>query len=447
MNTKLAVGVIRVSRVGKREGDSFASPETQRTAIQAACKREGLRLITIHEEMDVSGGKPLNKRPGLLKAVTAIEDGEAHVIAGAYFDRLFRSLQTQAEVVERVERAGGQVFAVDVGHVTNGTAGQWLSAGMLGLVAEYHRRVTKERIGDAQVRAVNRGVVPYPGVTPGYIRTPKGKFTKHPVKAPIVAEAFQMRADGAPIRVVREYLADNGIALSYAGTARFLSSRVVLGEIHFGTLTNLEAHDPIVDRAVWQKVQRISIPRGRNNKSDRLLARLGVLRCGTCGAKMIVGKTTQHFYTYRCPPTGDCAQRVTISANLVESVAVDKVHEATHGVYGLTDRVAANARGAQTTLALAEKNYEAAMAVLSDFTDDIAVAKLKALKVDVANAQQRVDRIGYPRKLRISFKDWDELTLDKQREYIAALIERIDVHPGRGKDRLVVKMIPLDDDD
>ena len=37
------------------------------------------------------------------------------MVVVAYFDRLVRSLAVQAEVVERVEQAGGAILAVDVG--------------------------------------------------------------------------------------------------------------------------------------------------------------------------------------------------------------------------------------------------------------------------------------------------------------------------------------------
>jgi len=121
------VGIVRVSRTGGREGERFVSPAEQRERIEAACERDGLELVAVHEELDVSGGTALAQRPGLSAAVAAIEGGTADVVAAAYFDRLFRSLSTQAEVIDRVERAGGQVIAVDVGQVTNGSAGQWLS--------------------------------------------------------------------------------------------------------------------------------------------------------------------------------------------------------------------------------------------------------------------------------------------------------------------------------
>ncbi len=258
--TKRAVGIVRVSETKGREGESFASPDEQADRIRAACQRDGMTLVDILPELDVSGGRPLDRRPGLSQAVSMIEAGKANVVAAAYFDRLFRSLSTQAEVIERVEHAGGQVLAVDVGRVTNGSAGQWLSATMLGAVAEYARRTAKERSGEAQVRAVARGVPPWPRVTPGYRRGQDGKFAPDPATAPIVAEAFKMRAGGATIKEVRTFLNGHGIGLTFGGVRLLLSSKVVLGEIHFGDLVNPEAHEPIVDRETWQRVQKMVLP-------------------------------------------------------------------------------------------------------------------------------------------------------------------------------------------
>jgi DNA invertase Pin-like site-specific DNA recombinase len=89
------------------------------------------------------------------------ENGEADVVVAAYFDRLVRSLAVRREVVERVERAGGAIVAVDVGEVRADTASRWLSSTMLGMVAEYHRLVTAERTADAKRRVVERGVRPF----------------------------------------------------------------------------------------------------------------------------------------------------------------------------------------------------------------------------------------------------------------------------------------------
>ena len=52
-----AIGIFRVSQVNGREGDSFASPAEQRDRIEAACERDGLTLLRIEDEANVSGGQ------------------------------------------------------------------------------------------------------------------------------------------------------------------------------------------------------------------------------------------------------------------------------------------------------------------------------------------------------------------------------------------------------
>ena len=185
-----------MSQVNGREGDSFASPNEQRARIEAECERLGLELVDVLDVLDVSGGTPLAKRAGLRSGIERIEAGEAQVLVAAYFDRLVRSLRVQDELVSRVEQAGGQVLALDVGQVTNGSAGQWLSGTMLGALAEYQRRTTSERTAEAHRRAVERGVPPLANVPPGYRRGPDGRLVVEPREAPIVAEAFRMRASG-----------------------------------------------------------------------------------------------------------------------------------------------------------------------------------------------------------------------------------------------------------
>lgn len=122
-----AIGIVRVSHVKGRDGskkgrkgkpvrvESFISPTEQRERIEAECERGGLILLRTADELDVSGKTSLEGRSGLREA---IEAGEADVIVAVYFDRLVRSLKVQAELVQRVERAGGKVLAVDVGQAT-----------------------------------------------------------------------------------------------------------------------------------------------------------------------------------------------------------------------------------------------------------------------------------------------------------------------------------------
>jgi hypothetical protein len=109
----------------------------------------------------------------------------------------------------------------------------------------------------------------------GYTRRDDGTLEPNPEEVPIVQQAFQMRATGASMTQIRGMLKSHGIERSHRGAQVMLASRVYLGEIHFGKLVNLHAHEPIIERELWGRVQRMVIPRGPQPGSQRLLARLG----------------------------------------------------------------------------------------------------------------------------------------------------------------------------
>lgn len=446
--SRRAIGIVRVSRVGSRSGEQFVSPSEQRNRIEEACARDGLALVETIQELDVSGGAPLAKRPGLLRAVELIETGEAEVIVAAYFDRLVRSLSVQAEVVARVEQAGGAILAVDIGAVTGASAGQWLSGTMLGAVSEYHRRVTAERTADAKRRAIARGVPTFPRIPPG-LRLRRSDDGRHvigverdPKTADAVAVAFRMRAEGATVRECREYLREHDVERSYHGVQAMLASRIYLGELRFGDLVNPAACQAIVDRDVWARAQAAVVSRGRRAKSDRLLARLGVLRCGTCGSRMVVGTAHNGEYPlYRCNPTSDCPRRVTVSAELAERVVIAEVKCLLAGVRG-TAAVADESAAVERELDERERELDAAVRAFSGL-DDVEVARERLLELrdarDATRARLAELRAAAGPTLTISAtEDWDLLTLDEQRALVRAVIERVDVAPGRGASRLAV---------
>jgi DNA invertase Pin-like site-specific DNA recombinase len=437
------VGIVRVSEVGGREGERFVSPDEQRERIEAACDRDGGRLIDVHKEMDVKGDTPIEERAGLRAAIEAVETGKADVIVAAYFDRLFRSLSTQAEVIDRVERAGGKVLAVDVGQVTNASAGQWLSGTMLGAVSEYFKRSVKERSAEGQARAVARGATPWARVPVGYDRS-NGTLSPNPDEVPIAQRAFKMRADGESITQIRNMLKSHGIERSHRGVQVMLANRIYLGELHFGKLVNLAACEPIIERELFDRVQRMFIPRGRKPKSTRLLARLGVLRCGSCGARLSAMKLPKQndYPIYRCPSTSDCDHHVTISAVIAERVVVEATRAALRDIEGRAD-AQANARQAREDLAVAEAARDAAISAF-DGLGDLQAAKdrLAQLQAAVDGAQERVAGLGDTETaLTINGdRDWDLLTADERRALIRATVERASVRPGRGPDRIAIEL-------
>jgi DNA invertase Pin-like site-specific DNA recombinase len=440
-----AVGVVRVSRVGGREGESFVSPSEQAHRIEEACNRERLRLVEMMRELDVSGGAPLERRPGLRRAVELVEAGQADVIVVAYMDRLVRSLRLQLDIVERIERAGGEILTLDHGALTNGNAVQRLSAGMLGLVNEYQRAATAERTQEAKERAVARGVPPFPHVPPGYRRGgPKGDgpLELDEGAAPAMREAFRRRAEGASITEVRAYLTENGIRRSFYAVQRLLASRIYLGELRHGEAVN-RSLPALIDAATWERVQRLKLPRGRRSKSERLLARLAVARCGTCDSRLTIGHTGtkgKRYPFYRCY-AHDCPRRVSISASVLEQ-AVEV--ETRRLLAGLTGRASADteARSAEAEHERRQEALDAATRVALGAgieSEPAALERLRELREARDEAAERVAELAEITEASLVIDpgmDWNLLTLEERRALIRAVLASVSVAPGRGSNRL-----------
>lgn len=440
-----AIGVIRVSERKGRKGESFVSPKAQADGMRRVCNQRGYELVDLLDEVDVSGGLALAKRRGMGPAVSAIEAGQADVVLVHAFDRLVRNLGVQREIVDRVEAAGGIVLAGDFGEVSHKTAIKRLTSSLIGAVHEYYRESIREKSAEAQAHAVARGVLPYPNVPPGYLRGPTGQLVPDPATRKVVAEAFRLRATGATLKEVRAYLANQGIARSYHGVQALMRSRVVLGEIHFGDLSNLHAHEPIVDPDTFAQVQRVIVPRGRRAKSFRLLARLGVLRCGTCGSRMVVGTGFNGRYNhYRCPPVGDCPRRVTISAEIAEQVVTDAVRAALADLEGRAS-AQEHVRQAEREAERAQADLDAALRAFGGLVDEPAAAERLAQLAGLRDrAAEHLEQLGGTRaSLTINTAtDWDRLTSDAQRTLIRAVVKQVTVAPGgKGADRISVELV------
>ncbi len=168
-------------------------------------------------------------------------------------------------------------------------------------------------------------MLPNSRISPGYVRGEDGVLVVERPKARTVVQAFKRRDRGASLVEIQAWLAENRIERSISGVASMLRSRMYLGEIHFGELHDTRAHEPIIkDRALFERVQRRTVSRGRQAKSERLLARLGVLRCGTCASRMVINSYSGN---YRCGDTSAkrCQRRAAVKADRVEEMVLDAV--------------------------------------------------------------------------------------------------------------------------
>lgn len=439
-----AVGIVRVSQSKGRKGEKFVSPKEQRAAIVGFCADKGWRITDddIYDELKVSGDAPLEDRPGLSRAVSAVLTGAADVIVGAYSERLWWSHEVRAQVLRLVQEAGGEVWAVDAGLLSDGSAADDFSAEVRTSADRFSRRQNAEKSRRAVEDAVGRGVCPFADVPPGLALDEENRVV-HTGELPIALSAFELRDREATIKEVRGFLKEHGVDRSYHGVQSMLGNRLYLGEIHFGSLVNRKAHKSAIPRDLFNRVQKRKVSRGRRAKSDMLLARLGVLRCGNCGARMVVGTQTQNgrsYPFYRCPPVGDCERRVTIGAGIAEDVIVEATKRRAREVKGEAS-AKGDARADAEAAERAQADLDAAIRAFAGLEEESAavdrLAELARIRDETAAKASHSKDVTSA--LTIDVDDWDDLSISARRALIQATIERATVSStGKGAGRIAV---------
>jgi site-specific DNA recombinase len=144
-----ALGYIRVST-----DDQTLSVEAQRTRLVRWCAERHIALVAVQEDVGVSGGAALDKRPGLMAALDALAPGM--LLVAVKRDRLARDTMNAAMIERLAERAGAQVLTCDgAGEGDSPEAG--LMRHMIDAFAEYERQLIKARTKGAMGHKRSKG--------------------------------------------------------------------------------------------------------------------------------------------------------------------------------------------------------------------------------------------------------------------------------------------------
>jgi DNA invertase Pin-like site-specific DNA recombinase len=96
---------------------------SQRAEIEQACRSLGLRLVDVVPEGRSPNGHPAG-RPGLERALERLESGEVSCLVVCGLEDLSRRVDELASVIDRLERAGARLVALDVGLDTASSTGR-----------------------------------------------------------------------------------------------------------------------------------------------------------------------------------------------------------------------------------------------------------------------------------------------------------------------------------
>jgi site-specific DNA recombinase len=293
---KRLAGYIRVSKVNGREGESFHSPEKQRAEVEARAKQLGAEVVRWYEDLDESG-KEGNPRPELAAMMAAFDRGEFGGIVVAKLSRFGRSVADGLKLVKRINDAGGEFIAVDLG-VDTRTANGRMILNILLTLAEWELERAREEWLSVRQRAHKAPKDGEPGAvhlapTPvGYARS-DGKRSRLVVVdelRPVVRRAFELRAEGQSYQAVADFMREGGHPMSKSGVGAMLASRVYLGDAagaEKGEWTP-DAHEAIVPEDLWEAANHVKAKAIRNGSiaSKGMLTR--IIACAGCGKTMSV---------------------------------------------------------------------------------------------------------------------------------------------------------------
>lgn len=149
-----AVILRRVST--EEQGDSRNGLDAQLHTCEQEIARRGWESVAVFTEVVSGFSVPMHKRDGLMQAIDLCKTS-GHILVCAKGDRLSRRLTERLELMEVSHKEGWAVFLCDLPEADPTTAAGWMMQTMMGMLAEYERRIISERTRDAMAALIRRG--------------------------------------------------------------------------------------------------------------------------------------------------------------------------------------------------------------------------------------------------------------------------------------------------
>ncbi|GAA5053594.1 hypothetical protein GCM10023208_15710 [Erythrobacter westpacificensis] len=312
---RCAIYTRKSSEEGLEQG--FNSLDAQREACAAYIKSqasEGWELLeTPYDDGGISGGTL--ERPGLKALLADVAAGKVDIIVVYKVDRLTRSLLDFAKLVEALDKAGTSFVSITQAFNTTTSMGR-LTLNMLLSFAQFEREVTAERIRDkiaaSKAKGMWMGGIPPLGYRPderslaiveNHANLVRNIYARYLELGNVRALAKGLAAEGTivPRRKTRKGKPLGGGAFTRGQLYAILGNPIYAGDIqHNGTLYP-GLHPPIIERALWDKVQQhlAANRQGVRGKPRGRKSFLKGLICDEAGEPLVAAHTTKGKTRYR----------------------------------------------------------------------------------------------------------------------------------------------------
>src|SRR6266853_1709228 len=262
------------TRKSSEEGleQEFNSLHAQREACEAyiqSQRHEGWTCLPqAYDDGGLSGATL--ERPALRQLLADIQEGKVDIVVCYKVDRLTRSLADFAKIVEIFDAKGVSFVSVTQQFNTTTSMGR-LTVNVLLSFAQFEREVTGERIRDKIAASKRKGL--WMGGCPsiGYDVSDR-RLVVNQAEAATVRQIYHrylevgtvpklkkdLDRDGvvSKMRVSRKGTRSGGRSFSRGALYELLSNPIYIGEIRHKRERHPGQHEAILDRNLWEKVQK-----------------------------------------------------------------------------------------------------------------------------------------------------------------------------------------------
>lgn len=253
-----------------QEITSLQSQRAICSAYVASQQHKGWREIPkLYDDGGRSGANL--QRPALQELLADIELGLIDVVLVYKLDRITRTLLDFVRLIDLFDRYGVVFVAITQNFDTSDSMGR-LIRNVLLTFAQFEREIASDRIRDKKMVMKQRGLWTGGDAPIGY-DLQRGKLVINRQEEPAVRCIFETYVEAKRLAAVHKKLIDKGfkrkVWKSQNGTVRgggvialstlhhVLGNPVYIGEVSYRGTRYPGIHEPIIDRALWERVQEV----------------------------------------------------------------------------------------------------------------------------------------------------------------------------------------------
>lgn len=299
------------------EGERSISLASQERMLRDLAEERGMVVVGAEVDADIRGWRDESERPGLRNALERARSGDYDALLFYDISRVARDVFLLERLVRDLGRYGVRPVSLKEPQVEDPFYRQILAA----IAEKYTRDLSahsKRGIAEQTRRGVHHGFAPF-----GYRKVNRANHPAdraltlpdralvpdniNPERVGIVRELFTRFANGETMSELQADLrarnihSTRGTHWSLFGLRSLLQNEAYVGDIETGETLTPNAHEPLIDRALFDRVAGMFEPNGRLKRKRKCMASwLEGFLLHECGARAHLISTTGDVPYFRC---------------------------------------------------------------------------------------------------------------------------------------------------